>query len=352
MITVYSKLLEKETDARRLLKAYGYDLESDPYLISIPDILREKAKEDIQCPGCTCKNIIIVAGGVKNGCVVTQPHFRTKGKNTHAKNCSYLAQEKSESIIGEECYLTSAATGKTDFIARVITKAISEGLVNEEDFAAYREWSFQQLTLCNWEPLVLSYDKTRLFMDCWLATRTASLELDLAPRYAKRFQSQMAVRMICPDLVNEIGNIGIPAYEIYGITKGSLKRTYTNCQLFGVPDISHLSKHNLALQSLISSLPKLGYRKTSFSSTWLSTFLGVLLYANKWNIEICKDGLSKMRETIWPEIDESLNVIGTNLFDNITARFTIMYANNYHYLLNDIDDYELKHKGVMEAWNE
>jgi len=353
MLTAHSELLGYETDAVHILMAYGYDTKSDPLLKDIPESLRQRVNNEISCPGCDVKGLSLVAGTIDNNRFAKQPHFRSKGTIAHSEYCSYLAQEKVEEFFGQEWFLGEARDDSTELIARLISHAIQKNVLSESDFRDYRKWEFDQQLNAEWKPLYVSFDQVLLFNDGAKGTKISKSLVAHIPKQSKAKRERYVGCYTCPDVVEKIRPLAIPPYDYYFSTTGALRRVFNKSRLFGIPDLTHLSSPYLATIELAKRFPRVlprGHRLSSLSKYWASTFQAVLLYRNGWDVKVCTSMLDQLKTPNLPAFNTTINTIGTNLFDDMSARLTVCHANMNAKLLDDAEGYGDRRKGQLQEW--
>lgn len=353
MITAYSNSLRAESDAKTILAAYGYDVQSDPFLRSVPEEFRNRVKHDVVCPGCFCAGITLVKGGLDNDRFVTQPHFRTQGYPVHSKNCSYLAVIKAEELLGQGQELRSSSGESTEIVARMISLAIANELICEDDFRRYRKWSFDLLAKATWQCLDINMVQALMFFDGAQATRYSGFGLDEIAKLAKKHREGAVALCVAPELVRTIDELQISPHHYAGLTREAIKRIYGKCQLHGVPDLSHLSEFNLHFIRLYNDFRKLmstNVLTSKLARYWYSTLLGVLLYANDWQIEKVRTNLINLIGSRLPPQRTDLNVIGTHLFEALPSWLMIYHANSHRSLLDGHVAYKTMREETLAGW--
>lgn len=143
-ITAFSRETGRELDLEQWLRLNGYSAQHDPGLLGVPQALRIKVSDDIECSCCGAGGAIIVGRGQAkaNGKSVSQSHFRFRsvnGANPHEPLCDYFDEQKASGVE----YLANFSSDKsalTRAIRDLVCRGISSGLFSQRDIRAMRQW--------------------------------------------------------------------------------------------------------------------------------------------------------------------------------------------------------------------
>lgn len=146
-ITAFSQSLNTEIDALNYAKLKGHDVLSDPSLKNITDHLKSTVRQDVTCSSCGAKYPIIVSGGIRKKCQVTQPHFRftdEAGNENHHADCefhsAYPTGRLSDYTLGEN---RKSKQDITQLISELTSRAIASGAISKLNMKEFRGWFFE-----------------------------------------------------------------------------------------------------------------------------------------------------------------------------------------------------------------
>jgi len=146
-ITAFSKSLNTEIDALNYAKLKGHDVLLDPSLKNITDHLKSTVRQDVTCPSCGARAPVIVSGGIRKKCHVTQPHFRftdEAGRESHHADCefhsAYPTNRLSDYTLGKN---RKSKQDSTQLISELTSRAIACGAISKLNMKEFRSWFFE-----------------------------------------------------------------------------------------------------------------------------------------------------------------------------------------------------------------